>query len=140
MLRAVRLLLTAVRSNLPLIATNWTPIRSLIWTPLKRIDECCCMLLIPSPGILTLYIFEKLTIFAFTILLLAEFGFLGDIVSIEEQTAFFCGFLFSLVCSLLVNRLAIFTWFKRVIICYVFSWIWTNNQMINSHTLYLLKL
>lgn len=79
---------------MPLIATFLTAMRSLGLPVRMSILECCCKLC-PSPGILTL-IGLLFNIFAFATRLLAEFGFLGDIVSSFKQMAFLCGVAFGL--------------------------------------------
>lgn len=43
----------------------------------------------PSPGILMLAFLEKLEIFIFAILRLAELGFFGETVKTDKQIAFF---------------------------------------------------
>lgn len=141
-LRDVFRLLTPNKSNLPLIAANFIPIRSFTLTPLSKTVECCCKLLKPSPGILTLVDLSRLVIFTLAILLFAEFGFLGDTVVTAKIIAFFWGFLLRIPCFLSkVRQLESIFWDKRDIIkSSVPNRIRTYNHLINSQTLYQLKL
>ena len=67
------------------------PIRSFVRPPLINKNECCCKLCF-SPMILTVKILLFCKSLTLATRLFAEFGFLGEIVKIFKQTAFFCGF------------------------------------------------
>lgn len=86
LLLPLTLLTTPAKSNAPLTSLYLTPGRSCTLPPLTSTTECSCRLC-PSPGIYAVMTlpFEQRTFATFR---RAEFGFLGFVVKIFEQTAF----------------------------------------------------
>ena len=92
MLLAFFLFITPLKSYFPRIAFTWSPIKSFDRPPEISSVECFCILC-PSPGIFTVKKELYCKTLTFAIFLFAEFGFLGDIDKVFQQTAFFWGFI-----------------------------------------------